>query len=190
MSEDPAAPQPRPLPMGLVDRLLGPGASSAEVAAAAAAALAGALLGALTVEAPLLPTLVLALITADTTGGIVANLNPSGKRWQHRPGIGRRHQLMFVAGHGVHLALFVWLFRGGDPQLFLAAWLLLLVAAALVLQTPAAARRGVALVATLACLLLLRARFDPVQEAAWFLPLLYAKLLIAYLPAPRPEASV
>ena len=123
------------------------------------------------------------------TGGAIADLNASGKCWAHRPGIHWWHHLLFVAGHAVPLALFVWLFRAGSVALFSSSALLLLGGAAGVLLTPPRMQRAAGLLATLLGLLILQGTNPPIREAAWFLPLLYARLLIAYLPAPLPASS-
>ena len=152
------------------------------------AGIGGLLLGTLTVGAPTLATVVLAVLSLDVAAGLVANLNPSGKAWWHRPGRGPGAHAAFVAFHAVHLALFTSFFRGGDVRWLLTTGTLLALGAAAVLAVPARWRRGTGLGALLVCMLLLQQTAGTVREAAWFLPLLYAKLFVAYLPPPLPGA--
>lgn len=153
------------------------------------AGLGGLLLGTLTVDAPVLATTVLAVLSLDVAAGLVANLNPSGKAWWHRPGRGPGAHAGFVAFHAVHLALFASFFRGGDARWLLTAGTLLAIGSAAVLVVPPRWRRGTGLGALLVAMLLLQQTAGAVREAAWFLPLLYAKLLVAYLPPPRGAAA-
>lgn len=163
---------------------MGPGATGEEQLRVVVAGLGGLLLGILTVDAPRLATTVLAILSLDVVAGLVANLNPSGKAWWHRPGRGPGAHAGFVAVHAVHLALFASFFRGGDVRWLLTAGTLLALGTAAVLAVPPHWRRGTGLGALLVAMLLLQQTVGTVREAAWFLPLLYAKLFVAYLPPP------
>ncbi|MEE4360720.1 MAG: hypothetical protein V2I63_04255 [Pseudomonadales bacterium] len=150
---------------------------------------AGALLGATTVDAPPLATGILALLSADAAGGLVALLNDSGKAWWHRPGRGPLAHGLFVAAHAVPITLFVTLFRAGDPRELGLSLLLLAAGAATILAASPRRQRAVALAVLFVVLIVLQQAFGTVREAAWFMPLLYAKLFVAYLPAPRPAET-
>ena len=167
---------------------LAPDASRIERLRVGVAAIAGLLLGGLTVDAPLAVLLVLALVTAELCAGLVADLNPSGKRWRHRPGQGVVALFGFAALHLIHLGLFTWLLRASDPQHFILAALFLLGGSTAVILSPPRLQRAFALVATFAALLALDQMIGTVREAAWFLPLLFARVLIAGLPAPEETA--
>jgi hypothetical protein len=164
---------------------LAPEASHIERLRVAAAAIAGLLLGGLTVDAPLAVALALALLTAELSAGLIADLNPSGKHRRHRPGRGAGALFGFAALHLVHLGLFTWLLRASDPQHFILSALFLLGGSTAVILAPARLQRAFALVATLAALLALDQMIGTVREGAWFMPLLFARVLIAGLPAPE-----
>lgn len=165
---------------------LAPDARPVERLRVGVAAVGGLLLGALTVNAPLPTVLVLALVTAELCAGLMADLNSSGKRWRHRPGRGAGALFGFAALHLAHLGLFVWLLRGGDPQHFILPALFLLGGSGAVILSPPRLQRAFALVATLAALLALDQMLGTIREGAWFLPLLFARVLIAGLPCPLP----
>lgn len=178
---------PRPGFRGLMDRIFGPGAGRIEQLRGGIAALGGALLAALTVEAPLPATLTLMLLTAHVTGGIAVSLNSAGKAWQHRP---PRRLLRLCAGAGlhlVHLLLFVWLFRDGDAQRFVVAAIFLLGGTLAVLVAPATMQRGIGLLTVVIAMIAIDRTSGLVREAAWFLPLLYTRVLVAWLPGPMPS---
>lgn len=187
MSQAPDGARPRAGANGVVDRIFGPGASRTEQLRGVFAALGGALLAGLTVTAPWPETLTLMLLTAHITGGIAVSINSSGKAWQHRSG--RRLLRLGAASalHLVHLLLFVWLFRDGDPQRFAIAAIFLLGGTAAVLVAPVAMQRGVGLLTVVIAMISIDQTSGLVREAAWFLPLLYTRVLVARLPAPLPD---
>lgn len=177
---------PNDPPLRWIDRLTGPGATPAERTRVAAAAVGGLALGILTVHAPLLDTAVLALLSAETTAGLVNSMNPAAKAWQHRPALSPAAKLARAALALIPLALFVWLFRAGDLQRFLIAALFLVAGAMTVLAAPPRSQRAVGLVGVLVAMTTIDQTVGLVREAAWFPPLLFTRVLIGYLPAPLP----
>jgi len=179
--------EPRPGLPGLLDRYLGPQATTTDGLRVGAAALGGLLLGLMTVPAPLAERALLALLTAELCAGLMAALNHAGKSWIHRPARRQPRLLLFVALQAIPLALFVWLFRGQDLALLASAASLLLAGAAVVLLAPPAWQRAVGLVALLSGLFALQHFHTQPTAAAWFLPLLYTRTFLAHLPSPRPD---
>lgn len=173
-------------PAGLLDRYLGPDATALDRLRVALAAGGGALLGLLTVPAPPMERLLLALLSAELCAGLMAALNHSGKTWIHRPEARWPRWALHLAWQSLVIAAFVWLFRARDPGLLLDACGLLVAGALAVTLAPAAAQRGVGLVALLAVMYLLQERHGLPAAGAWFLPLCYARTFLAHLPQPRP----
>ncbi|HSG89396.1 MAG TPA: hypothetical protein VLA56_09300 [Pseudomonadales bacterium] len=182
-------PAPERAGIGILDRLIGPGSTGPERLRIAAAAFGGLCLGGLTVSAPLPATLALALMTAELTAGIACSLTDSGKAWQHRPTRTPLDHLLVAALNLIPMALFVWLFRDGDPVRLAVASIFLIGGAIAVQVAPSISQRAVGLVGVLVAMVTLEQTVGLVREAAWFLPLLYTRVLIAYLPAPRPPET-
>lgn len=171
---------------GLLDRYLGPQANSVDRLRVLLAALGGLLLGALTVDAEIWARAALALISAELCAGLMAQLNHAGKAWTHRPHQRTLRLVGFLLLQGLPLYIFVLLFRGDQPELLLSANALLYLGAAAVMVTPPAWQRAIGLVVLLAVMFCLQYLHGLPQEAAWFLPLFYARAFLAKLPAPRP----
>jgi hypothetical protein len=188
-------PSPRDGWDGRLDRFIGPGATTAELAlqfggavALTAAATAIAVLRAAE-PWPALNLALLAVLTLDLSGGIITNATSSAKRWYHREGQRARQHMLFIVPHGVHLALLVWLAPGLGWWFGVLSYAYLLVAATGILAAPLYQQRPVAL-ALYAGGLLLNLALAPPPEVAWFVPFFYLKLLLAHLlkEAPfRPE---
>ncbi len=181
--------EPGASPTGLLDRYLGPDATTLDRLRVALAAGGGALLGLLTVPAPPLERLLLALLSAELCAGLMAALNHSGKAWIHRPEARWPRFALHLVWQSLVIAGFVWLFRDQDVVLLLDACGLLVVGALAVALAPAAAQRGVGLVALLGVMFLLQQRHGLPAAGAWFLPLCYARTFLAHLPQPRLESS-
>lgn len=173
---------------GLADRYLGPGASQLDVLRVLCAGAGGLLLGLLTVPIPWPERLLLGLLSAELCAGLMAALNHAGKHWIHR-----RHQrwprlLGFLTLQTLILTGYVWLLRDFDLPLLGNALLLLWAGSAAVLLAPARWQRAIGLTLLLAMLFTLQSWHGQPQTAAWFLPLFYARTLLARLPSPQPEA--
>ena len=171
---------------GMLDRLVGPGASGAELAfqfvfATLAAAVAIASAAARVSEWGVIHYIASALIAFDLAGGVVTTATPAGIRWHARSDLGRIHHLAFAAIHIVHLAVVAWLFRAFDlPFLALHAGLLLASAAA-ILAAPRYLRRPAAMALYAVTVVVVLYAFEATPGLEWFLPLFYLKLLVGYL---------
>ncbi len=183
MAEPPA---PRPGLAGQWDSFVGPGTTPAEFWLTMGVALAGGLavplyshnrdLGWTTLQ--LVVATVLAL---DLFGGVVANATEAARRWHYRSGRGVRHHIAFVAAHGVHLLVVTWLFYGLDWTYFTAYFGYLLGAAWLCVNVPQTLRFPAAMALTAGAVLLNSYGLTPVPGMAWFVPVLFLKLVVGYL---------
>ena len=153
--------------------------------AVAAALVAGALLGAFTVAAPLPERALLAVLTADVCGGLVAHLfrgrgAPAGEapRW--------------VLGQWLQFVVFAWFFREGDPLRIALVGAVHGIALVLLPRLPPSLQRRAGLAVVGVALLAVDATLGLLPEAGWYLPLLLTKVCVAYLPAsgaPAPSTA-
>ena len=180
------SPTPRSGWPGQLDRLIGPGATPAELMLQLVPSVGAA------IAAPLYASTLaidwnpwqLGLITIlgfDLVGGVLTNATAAAKRWYHRPGQGWRQHMGFVCVHLVHIGLVALLLRGGDWLFFAGVSSYLLLAAGLILASPLYLQRPVALGLYGLALLGDRYVFVPTPGFEWFLPLFFLKLLVSHL---------
>ena len=178
-------PRPRPGMDGLLDRLIGPGATLTEILLTACwMTLCAAMIVAYALMAGLgwspLQLAIAALLALDVGGGISDNASNSAKRWFHRPGQGWRQHLLFVLAH-VHpfiLALSFPSFGWGTAAVIYAY---LIIAAIVVSFTPLYLKRPLAFVLYCVALLVGLYALAPPAGLAWFVPFFFLKLLLAHL---------
>ena len=181
-----AGPLPRPGLRGLVDRVVGPGASRGELllnivpalAAAFAAPIYAAQIG---VDWSAFAYVVAALLALDLVGGVATTASRSGRRWYHGPDHGAGRHLAFIVPHILHLVLVSWLFLDSDVLWVVVAGGYLLAAALAVLAVPADLRRPLAMLAYAGSLVLALFVLAAPLGLEWFLPIYYLKLLVSYL---------
>lgn len=169
----------------LSDRLLGPGASSAEIALAlGSAALAAVALPALAwrsgVEWSMLQWVVATALAADLAGGVVVNASAPARRFYFRAGRSNADHLGFVALHLVHILLFTWLFIEEKWWLGLVISAGLLIAAAVIRSAPLHLRRPISMLAVLVAMVATSA-ISIAPGLEWFVPVVMLKLLVCYL---------
>ena len=184
-------PPPRAGLWGALDIFIGPGATPAEIwLQSVPAVLAG-------IAAPLYASssglgwsgvqlAVAGLFAFDMTGGIVTNATSTAKRWYHREGQGFWQHFAFTAVHAVHLFVVAWLFRALDWGFFGVTTAYLLVATAVILESPLYLRRPLALLLYALALLVSIYGLTPTVGLEWFLPFFYLKLLVSHLPKEEP----
>lgn len=188
-------PEPREGWKGAWDRLVGPGATSAELwlqlGPATVAGMALPLYAILSgLGWSLVQLLVAGVLAFDMTGGIVTNATSSAKRWYHREGAGFWQHLGFILLHGAQVFLVTWLFLGMDWTFFGVFYGYLIVASLIVLWTPLYLQRPSALLLYCGAVLLNRYAFTATVGMEWFIPFFFMKLLVSHLvkEAPyRPE---
>ena len=179
-------PSPRSGLLGVLDRIVGPGATRSEwtlnvVPALIAAALAPTYAYFMDVNWSTFAYVVAALLALDMVGGVVTTATATGRRWYHRSSLGTGAQMGFIGLHLVHLVLVSWLFLGWDPFWVLAAGGWLLFAALGVLTAPADLRRPLAMLSYAIALMLALFVLPQPEGLEWFLPLYYLKLLVSHL---------
>lgn len=176
---------PRHGAAGLWDRMIGPGATTAEGlltvcwALACGAAVVGyalvAHLGWSTVQLA-----VVTLLALDIGGGVSANASNSAKRWFHRPGQGARHHLLFVFAH-VHPFVLALAFPPFGWVGAAVVYSYLLAASLSVVFVPLYLKRPVAFVVYCGGLLISLYAVSPPAGLEWFAPFFFLKLLVAHL---------
>lgn len=171
---------------GLVDRLVGPGATKAElllqfVPAFVAMVAAPAYALTLRVQWTQLQLGFMALLAFDLVGGVLTNATSTAKRWYHRPGQGLRQHLAFVSVHLIHVLLVALLFRAGDWGFWLVTSGYLLGASVLILRSPLYLQRPVAQGLYGLSLLGNCYLVSPTSGLEWFLPFLFLKILVSHL---------
>ena len=190
-----AHPAPRDGLAGAWDRFIGPGATPAEqwLQLAVPAGLTVALVVYwrwLAVDWSALQYTVATVLAFDVLGGIITNATSSAKRWYHRPQAHPRQHLAFVAAHGFHLLAATVVFDAYGAGPMIAAYAVLLAAAALVAVTPLYLRRPAGFGLYAAAVLLSLYAFAQPPGMEWFLPLFYLKLLLGHMLAEAPFRPV
>lgn len=188
-------PQPRAGLAGVLDKLIGPGATRAErllqilvpSVAAIAAPLYAATMGQSWSWVQYLLCMVLAF---DLVGGVVTNATSSAKRWYHRNGQGFAQHVGFTAAHLLHLLLVAWLYLDNDWTWAAIAGGYLLAAADLILMVPVYLQRPTALILYLGGLVVGLWLLPTPPGLDWFLPVFYLKLLVSHLPREEPYRPV
>ena len=172
--------------LGVLDRLIGPGATSAEIVLQLVPSVLAAIAAptyALSLPIDWTPWQLglLALFGFDLVGGVLTNATNTAKRWYHRPGQGWQQHLSFVAIHLFHIGVVALFFRGGDWAFFGGVSAYLLVAAGLILSVPLYLQRPVALGLYGLSLVGSFYLLTPTTGLKWFLPLFFLKLLVSHL---------
>jgi len=171
---------------GVIDKLIGPGATKAEKKLQLYIPFGAGIL--LVVYAYIAQHgwswsqyLIAGLLTVDIVGGIITNATSSAKRWFHREGQGFTQHIRFILTHFAQLSLFSWAFLEFDLMWIVMAGGFMVLACMLILQTPQYLQRPVALMLYSLSLLLAIYLFAAPQGLEWFLPLFYLKLLISHV---------
>jgi len=171
-------------PRSWLERLIGPGATAAEIALQGAAASLGALLGFAVAPAdwPAWKTIVAAVLALDIAGGVVTTTTRAAKLWYHRPGQGLGAHLGFVAAHAVHLAIVATVFRPGFDGAYFVAMTAVLAAGSVAVELASERlQRPVAATAWMMALWLDLWLFAPTVGLEWFVPMFFFKLLVGHL---------
>jgi hypothetical protein len=184
-------PPPRSGLLGIVDKLVGPGATGAELALQillpVVAAIAAPLYASKVVEGwTLIQYVICSLLAFDIAGGVITNATSNAKRWYHRAGKDFKQQFAFVSVHLLHLFVVSWLYLAFDLSWFLVAGGYLLIAAVAVLLVPQYLQRPISLIAYVCALLISMYLLQQPIGLEWFLPLFYLKLLVSHLPKEEP----
>jgi len=186
----------------VADLVLSPGATAADAAVALLPATAAA--AAVVVAAAAAPAgggggvgvgwstrqaALAAVLAFDLFGGAVVNASTPGKRAYHGRGTTAARRLAFVAAHGAHVAAVAAAWPGVAPADAAAAYAVLLAAAVAVASAPRRVQRpvAVAVVAAVAAAAAEGCRpWRAVPGMAWFLPVLFVKLILGHLVSEEP----
>lgn len=179
-------PVPREGWRGQLDRLIGPGATPAEIGLQLVPSVIAAIAAPLyALTLPIAWTswqlAAIAILGFDLVGGVLTNATAAAKRWYHRPGQGWQQHMAFVFVHLFHIGLVALLFRGSDGLFFASVSIYLLLAAGLILVSPLYLQRPIALGLYGLALLGDRYFLVPTPGLEWFLPLFFLKLLVSHL---------
>ncbi|WP_291328169.1 hypothetical protein [Desulfovibrio sp. UCD-KL4C] len=171
---------------GIIDKLIGPGATPAEKKLQLyIPPLAGLFVVVQNYisqfDWSITQQLIAFLIAFDIAGGVITNSTSSAKRWFHREGQGFKEHMSFVLLHFSQIALVNIFFMKFSLIWIGAVGGFLLLACALILQTPLYLRRTVALMFYAISVLLSLYVFASPVHLEWFLPLLYLKLLVSHI---------
>ena len=185
-------PPPRKGLKGFIDRLFGPGATTAEYILQLGFAIAMAVIMLLYVLLAKLPWNIIQIIVPvylafDICGGIATNATSSAKRWWHRKE--RRtwkKDAQFLAAHFYMPLLITLAFFPRDWSFFIISYGYLLFAGFIIAATTLYLRRAVSLMFYAGALILSLYAIPLQQGLIWFLPLFYLKLLVSYLNVEEP----
>ncbi|ELZ97047.1 hypothetical protein C440_04698 [Haloferax mucosum ATCC BAA-1512] len=171
--------------LGLWDRLVGPTASGVEqlLVLASGVVFTGFVFGYAETQAldwSIIQQLLVAFLTLDIAGGIVANTTASGVDWWHRPSQRRRDHFAFVAFHIYPFAL-AWVFETVSWVEGALVYGYILGSAAVILLGPRSLRRPVGMVFTAGGVLLALVVVSYGPGLEWFVPFLALKLLGGHL---------
>ncbi|MFX0044985.1 MAG: hypothetical protein ACFE8Z_03990 [Candidatus Hermodarchaeota archaeon] len=170
----------------IVDELIGPGATRAEIVLVLTAGfLGGCSLIVYQFYAglgwDLIQIAVAAFIAFDIAGGVVANSTSTAKRWYHREEQGPRQHLGFIVVHFIHPLLIAVFFLSLDWFYFAAVYGFLIAASLILVVTPLYLKRPMSV--TLFSLGLLMSLYVVVSVPGleWFIPLFYLKLIVGHM---------
>jgi len=188
-------PQERAGFWGVIDKLIGPGATKAEknlqLYVPFAAGLGLAYWAFITeLEWSWAQYLIAGLLTVDIVGGIITNSTSSAKRWFHREGQGFTQHMGFIFVHFVQLSMYSWAFLDFDIVWVAVVGGYMVFACTVILKTPLYLQRPVALTAYSLSIVLSTYWFDAPQGLEWFLPLFYLKLLVSHVLREEPYRPV
>ena len=177
---------PRPGLPGLLDRLTGTEATTAElliqfVPPTIFAIAAPIYAQTLAVDWTYLQLRLISFLGFDLLGGVLTNATSSAKRWFHREGQTWKNHLVFVSVHLVHIFTVTLLFRNSDWSFFWIVSGYLMVSAIAILRTPLYLQHPLALGLYSLALLGNLYLFDSTPCLEWFLPLFFLKLLVSHL---------
>jgi cell division protein FtsW (lipid II flippase) len=176
---------------GQIDKIIGPGATKAEIN--------------LQLYLPLLAVVAVlsigvfnnynwtwgqyaisAFIVLDMVGGIATNLTSTAKRWNFREGNGFKEHMIFISIHIIQLLLVSYFFLDFDLAWAFQNYAFLLLAGIIILKTPLYLQRAVSGMAFVVALILSMYVFAAPLHLEWFLPLFYYKLLVSHVVREEP----
>lgn len=186
-------PAPRAGFAGFIDKLVGPGATRAELwIQFGFAVCAGLFVWAFSIFAQLgwgaLQTVVAVYLAFDICGGIATNATSSAKRWWHRSE--RQNfwsKMKFITPHIYMPLLIMLVFLPGNWLFLVLVYGYLLFGAIVIARTPLYLRRPVSLIMYCIAIFGSMVLFTPIARGIeWFIPLLFLKLFVSHLNQEEP----
>ncbi|MGI0118527.1 hypothetical protein [Zooshikella sp. RANM57] len=179
-------PEPRKGFVGSFDKLIGPGATQAEIVLQLGIPLAALIIAplyaaTLSIEWSLAQYIICALLAFDIAGGVITNSTSSAKRWYHRQGQTTTNHMIFITLHLFHLVLVSWIYLSLDFFWIFYSGGYLLFAAICILLIPQYLQRTVALFLYSIALIISLYVLEAPLGLEWFLPFFYLKLLVSHL---------
>jgi hypothetical protein len=172
---------------GLWDRLIGPGATTAESILIVTSSIVGAFASASWLWWLGFDTFHLVIgsvLGFDIIGGAVCNTTDTTKRWYHRPKVTRLQHITFILPHLIHVAIVSWFFREStqfDWIYFSSISAYLIFATVIILAVTNYLKRPVATGLYLIGIAIGFYRFGLTIGLEWFIPALFLKLLTGHL---------
>jgi hypothetical protein len=175
----------------IVDELIGPGATRAEIALVLLVGLIGGISMILYQYLAglgwnLLQIAVAAFLAFDISGGVIANSTSTAKRWYHREGHDAKQHMGFVFAHIIYPLAVTALWLSFDWIYFLIVFGLLLVASGVVVAVPLYLKRPVAVLMVCVSLLVSTYILTPIPGLEWFMPFLFLKLVMGHIVREEP----
>lgn len=176
---------------GQIDKVIGPGATKAEIN--------------LQLYIPLLAAVavitiglfnnydwtwgqyaIAAFMALDMVGGIATNLTSAAKRWNFREGNNFKEHMIFVGIHILQLLIVSYFFLDFDLAWVIQNYAFLLLACVIILKTPLYLQRAISGITFAIALILSMYIFAEPTHLEWFLPLFYYKLLVSHVVREEP----
>ncbi|WP_366918509.1 hypothetical protein [Acaryochloris sp. IP29b_bin.148] len=176
---------------GQIDRIIGPGATKAEInlqlylPIVAIAIVVGIGLYK-NYNWSLGQYLAASFLALDMVGGIITNLTSTAKRWNFRKGNGFKAHMSFIAIHAFQLFLVSYFFLNFDIFWIATIYGFLLLSCAFILKCPLYLQRTVSGIVLIVSLLLSIYVFKSPEHLEWFLPLFFYKLQVSHVVREEP----
>lgn len=175
-----------PAPRGAMDRLVGPGATPAELAIQFIPALLAAVgLPSIALikgwDWSMLQCVVAGLLVLDLVGGVITNATSAAKRWFHREGQGFDAHMGFVMAHLAQPVIVMLFFDRWNWSFVLGAYGYVVISATIILKTPLYLQRPIASLLTVSGIAMAPYVLPLPPHFEWFLPLYFMKLLLSHL---------
>lgn len=176
----------RPGIWGVIDKIIGPGATKTEKLVQLYLPLlfsGGVVATGLYVQSDwsIWQYVIIALLAVDMVGGVITNATSAAKRWFFREGEGFMEHMTFVAIHLIQIVAFSWAFQAFDILWIVGVYGFLMGGSALILKTPLYMQRPIAATLYAVALLVSLYVFDNPPYLEWFLPILFFKILISHV---------
>lgn len=170
---------------GIIDAIIGPGATGAEKWVQFAPAFAFAA-GVVSIamhkgfDWTVLQYVLVVIFAVDMVGGAITNMTSAAKRWVFREGEGFKAHITFIGMHIVQISLLSLGFLGFDLMWIATVYGFVMVSCAVILKSPLYLQRLIAALLFAIGVLLALYVFESPEHLEWFLPILFFKLIVSH----------